>query len=522
MLIADDEEHVREGIELSIDWAKFGVEQRLMAENGAEALQLLREHKPAVLFCDMSMPEMNGMELLQRIREEGWDTQIIVVSGYDDFVYTKAAIRAQGVDYILKPFRKADLEQALERAIAAWSRKENSLRDERETEHRLRQAGALLDEQKLALYLKGEAAYHEGIRSLIYKTGLSAERMSAAFLLPQNRMELVDRRFSGDGELFWFAVNNIAHEALRRYGSHYLCRIDEYQWVLLTSAEQQGSPDLHRSYIGKVTGAWETTLGLQALAGLCAKEAAVESLPSAIQEARAALLQLSVFRAAGGAGAAHPAQSAKLPGFAAQEVLLLNALKNKDKLYIAEIIRSFVQSLQRRGSLSLKELQLCTSEANLMLEKEARQLTQKHATDLSVPLWISDLGEWEKSVVRQWWALIEEEGGEASGTRGIQPIRDYIDKHYHDNISLSDLSELFHFSPQYIAKKFKELYNTTVMTYMTELRMEKAASLLTHTELSVSEIAGMIGYADENYFSKVFKKQNGVPPLSYRKMHRGS
>ncbi|MFC6230860.1 response regulator [Paenibacillus allorhizosphaerae] len=517
MLIVDDEEHVRDGIELSVDWPKFGIEQRLMAENGTEALLLIREYKPAILFCDMSMPEMNGMELLQRIRDEGWDTQIIVVSGYDDFIYTKAAIRAQGVDYILKPFRKADLEQALERAIAAWRQRENSLRDERETEHRLRQAGALLDEQKLALYLKGEVAFHEGIRSLFYKTGLSMEKINVAFLLPKNRMELVDRRFSGDGELFLFAVNNITHEALRLYGSHYLCRLDDYQWILLTSSEGEGLSGLYPSYIGKVTGAWESTLGLKVLAGLCETAAGVESLPSAAQEARSALLQLSVVDRS-----AHLSQPAELPGFAAQEVLLLNALKTKNKIYIAEIIRSFVQTLRERGSLCLKELQLCSIEANLMLEKAARQLFYKHATDLSVPLWISDLDEWEKAVVRQWWALIEEEGGEAAGNRGIQSIRDYIHKHFQDNISLSDLSELFHFSPQYIAKKFKELYNTTVMTYMTELRMEKAASLLKHTELSVSEIAGMLGYADENYFSKVFKKQNGLPPLSYRKMHRGS
>ncbi|UUZ81280.1 helix-turn-helix transcriptional regulator [Paenibacillus sp. P26] len=84
------------------------------------------------------------------------------------------------------------------------------------------------------------------------------------------------------------------------------------------------------------------------------------------------------------------------------------------------------------------------------------------------------------------------------------------------------LSEKFHFSPQYIAKKFKELYNTTVMTYLTEPRMEKAKSLLIHTEMPVSEMAATLGYADENYFGKVFKKQTGSSPLQYRKQRRHS
>ncbi|UUZ81282.1 response regulator [Paenibacillus sp. P26] len=243
ILIADDEEHVREGIELAVDWGKFGVTERLMAEDGRQALKLIRSHQPAVLFCDMSMPGMDGTELLRLLREEGWDTQVIVVSGYDAFQYTRAAIRASGVDYLLKPFRKSDLEQALERAVAAWRERESHLQEKRETGYRLRQADALLDEQKLAAYFKGEAAFSEAIRGIFYKVGLQAERIRAALVLPRNRMGLVDRRFFGDGELFVFAVNNIAHETLKPYGSHYLCRLDDYQWCCsLRRRKRTGRP----------------------------------------------------------------------------------------------------------------------------------------------------------------------------------------------------------------------------------------------------------------------------------------
>ncbi|TVY09684.1 response regulator transcription factor [Paenibacillus cremeus] len=519
VLIADDEEHVREGIELAVDWDKYGVTERWMAEDGQQAIELIRQHNPAVLFCDMSMPNMSGTELLSLLREEGWETQVIVVSGYDDFPYTRAALRANGVDYLLKPFRKSDLEQALARAIAAWQAKESSLREERETEYRLRRADALLDEQKLAGYFKGEAALHEGIRSLFFKIGLSTEHLRVALVLPRNGMGIVERRFYGDGELFVFAVNNIAHETLKQHSSHYLCRLDGHQWLLITAAEGSIKPaDEHRRYMDKVKAAWRSTLGLDVLVGLCETEARVETLPAAIGAARTALLKCNLLHSGSPA-----ALGKEAPRLTDQQILLQAALKNENKAYAAEIIRSFTQRLREWGALSLKDLQAYTMEANLLLQRASRlHGPGKDAIDAFMPLWVSDLDEWEKMLIQQWWILIEEQGSESSGIHGIQAIYDYIHRHFQEDISLSTLSERFRFSPQYIAKRFKELYNTTLMTYLTELRMEKAKSLLLHTDMTISVMAGTLGYTDENYFSKVFKKQTGVSPLQYRKQRRDS
>ncbi|SFK72621.1 two-component system, response regulator YesN [Paenibacillus sp. 1_12] len=519
ILIADDEEHVREGIELAIDWAKFGVTERLMAEDGMQAMEMIRLYNPAVLFCDMSMPGMDGMKLLSLIREEGSDIQIIVVSGYDDFQYARAAIRANGVDYLLKPFRKNDLEQALERAITACKQRENTLRDERETEHRIRRADALLDEQKLASFFKGEAAFHEGMRSVFYKIGISMNNIRVALVLPKNKTELVDRRFFGDGELFLFAVNNITHEILKNYGSHYLCRLDDYQWLLLTTTEGSiGEYDEHRRHMEKITKAWKSTLGLDALIGLCETATNVETLNASIGAARAALLKYDLLLPA-----SSKSQTKEQLRFTDQKMLLQTALENEDKVYAAEIIRSFTQMLRKRGSLRLKELQVHTIEANLLLEQASRlRLSDRESTATFIPLWISDLDEWEKVLIQQWWGLIEEAGADGFSNPRVQAIHDYIHRHFQDNLSLSTLSEQFHFSPQYIAKKFKELYNTTVMTYLIELRMEKAKSLLIHTEMPVSEMANSLGYTDENYFGKVFKKQNGMSPLQFRKQQRDS
>lgn len=519
ILIADDEEHVREGIELAVDWTKFGEVELMFAENGQQAMDLIREHQPAVLFCDMSMPVVDGMTLLHNIREEGWDIQIIVVSGYDDFVYTRATVKAGAVDYILKPFGKNDLEQALERAVNEWRTREKSLSHSRETEHRIKLADSLLYEQRLAMYFKGEVALHEGIQSIFYKVGLAESRIRVALLLPRNRNELVERRFYGDGELFIFAVNNIAHEILKDCGAYYLCRLDDHQWLLLTTADNRpGSPDPYKRNMERVGEAWDSTLGMQTLIGLCELEAAADKLPASISAARAALLNCELL--------SPPAANRlldELPRFSDQKLLLQQALKNEDKRQAAGIIRSFTEALRKRGSLRLKDLQSFTVEANLLLHQvHQAPLNEKDSWAKVIPLWVSNLDEWEQLLIGQWWGLIEEGGADGFSNRGVQAIRDYIYQHVHENLSLPALSERFHFSPQYIAKKFKELYNTTVVTYLTEVRMEKAKSLLQHTEMSITELANGLGYTDENYFGKVFKKQTGLTPLQYRKQSRNS
>ncbi|WP_231571119.1 response regulator transcription factor [Gordoniibacillus kamchatkensis] len=519
MLIADDEEHVREGIELAVDWAEFGPLELLFAEDGQQAIELIRAHKPAVLFCDMNMPGMDGMTLLNIIREEGWNTQIIVVSGYDDFVYTRATIKANAVDYILKPFRKQDLEQALERAISAWRKLENSQLHSWETENRLKRADAILYEQKLAMYFKGEAPFHDGIRTALGKVGLAGSGIRAAMLLLRNRTELVERRFYGDAELFFFAANNIAQEILREYGAYYLCRLDDYQWLLLTvEGGRADSADRHKRYTGKVVSAWESTVGFRTLTGICEFAADADKLPASIGAARAALLKCELLS---------PAETSRpvkeLPSLADQSLLMRTALKNADKRYAAEIVRSFAEALRQRGSLQLKDLQACTIEANLLLNQMRRvHSNENDSADLFIPLWISDLKEWENMLVGQLWSLIEEGGGDGFEGRGIQAVKDYIHRHFQEDISLSALSERFHFSPQYIAKKFKELYGTTVVTFLTEVRMEKARSLLRHTDIPVAELAQQLGYADENYFGKVFKKHTGLSPLQFRKQPRDS
>ncbi|NOU95892.1 response regulator [Paenibacillus sp. LMG 31456] len=515
VLIVDDEEHVREGIDLSVDWEAFGVTDKYMAENGMEALEIMTAHQPDILFCDMRMPVMNGTELLRRIREEGLNTQVIVISGYNDFEYTRATIQANGIDYILKPFRKKDVEEAFSKAVSAWQEKVKSKEADVEKEYLVRKADALLDEKKLASYFRNEIPLTETVKRMFDKTGIRQYDFSCLILVPQNMTHVLNKRFMMDDELFLFAIDNIAGYSLSGQAVHYICRLDAYQWVLLLDFPDKGSgqQDL-KFYLERLKRAWKHTIQLDVLIGAEGRTSRLTNIHQAIGEAQNALLHLNIGDSKGTEGSEKP-----LPSLMSHEILLRRAIESGNRLFATDIVQQHAEALRFRGTLLLKDLQRCTMEANLLLGRYSQMITSQAGAMKapSIPLWVCDVGEWERIFISQIHLLLDKMRPSSVGNGDIHEIRAYLDNHFHENISLKEITEQFHFSPQYISKKFRETFHTTIVAYLTDMKIEKAKALLSHTNLSVHEISNQIGYEDENYFSKVFKKQTGTPPLQYRK-----
>ena len=96
-------------------------------------------------------------------------------------------------------------------------------------------------------------------------------------------------------------------------------------------------------------------------------------------------------------------------------------------------------------------------------------------------------------------------------------VIEYLQHHYNEEVNLNKIASALHYSPSYLTKIFVQQYNTTPSKYMISLRMQKAQQLLAHNpELSVRQIGETVGYPEQGYFSRIFKKYVGVSPLEYR------
>ena len=115
VLVVEDEELIRRGIVLTVDWASLGCVVAGEASNGEEGLELAEKCGPALIITDLKMPKMDGIEMLRRLRARGSTAQVIILTAYDTFQYAQSALRLGAADYLLKPFRDGELEQAISR-----------------------------------------------------------------------------------------------------------------------------------------------------------------------------------------------------------------------------------------------------------------------------------------------------------------------------------------------------------------------------------------------------------------------
>jgi len=118
ILVVDDEELIREGIKVIIERLGMFEGGIRTAANGTEALRIYTEFMPQVILTDIKMPEIDGLELIRKIREKGdHGTKVIIISGYGDFDYARTAIKYGVVGYLLKPVNRREIAELLQTLI---------------------------------------------------------------------------------------------------------------------------------------------------------------------------------------------------------------------------------------------------------------------------------------------------------------------------------------------------------------------------------------------------------------------
>ena len=102
----------------------------------------------------------------------------------------------------------------------------------------------------------------------------------------------------------------------------------------------------------------------------------------------------------------------------------------------------------------------------------------------------------------------------------LAAVKEYLDEHYTEKLTLDDLAEKFFINKFYLSKIFKETYGTTVNNYLISKRITRSKQLLRFTDMTVDEVGVAVGMGDANYFSRMFRKVEGISPREYRKQWR--
>ena len=513
LLIVDDEELTRTGVISSIDWQSIGIEEVLQADDGLNGIEVARTHQPDIVLCDVRMPRMDGIAMLERLEDILPDIVPVFMSGYSDKEYLKAAIKLKAVNYIEKPLNPDEIREAIIEARDLCLEKKRARHNQ--SIHSMESAS------RLALLLTQPYAHtKENIEQLIQELSLPISS-STAFtaivlktdteedfpLSETNAMYMSVREF-----LKAFHMDCIFVEKRVQYMVYFL--LGPVPGPAVRKSIEDFFCNLYSRYTRFCIAAGDTLTGISR---------AYQSYTSAV-----ILLQNSFFFPAGTFlspfNESFSGKTAELPASPENEFLTILTNKNKEKseLFLDKLFQYHYQN-QRILPNQAKDLYYKLFRA---LDEASRQLkltqynTQENLIDALEKTF--SFNELHQKLSQKTDDFFQTAANTEEENSTIFLIKDYIGQKYmNETLSVKDISEHVFLSTSYVCTFFKNETGQTLNQYLTEYRMEKAKQLLADPRYKISDISSRVGYSDGNYFGKSFKKYTGLSPSEYRDKKEG-
>lgn len=529
LMIVDDEYLFREALKVSLPWAELGYEICCDAENGYDALEKMKQHKPDVALVDINMPTMDGLELAAEVKESGLDVKIIIITGYGEFTYAHQAIQLGVENYLLKPVDEKELADNLT-SIKKLIEKEAATKLEIESfRQQVQQYRPMLKEMVLNELLQGNQLR---TRADFLKFGDYFSSTADSCTYQVVVMEMDEKKDSGwsvdDRQLWSFAVSNIAGEIFETVCSFDICRdIESRINVILYHEKGQKEKEIDVvNLCQRIRVSVLKYMKFSVTIGIGNAHEDIVDLPLSYKEAvfslnnKLAMGENKVFVFEDFAeydmkGSLYPIELKKQ--------LLMN-MRVGDIAEVEQMIHSVFSQAQTMGYSSDYITVMCVELASTCLEFAAEtgySLKAILGTDLNIVASIQE----KKSInelelwIRQIFSRACEQAHNNKNKRSTKIVEE-AKRFINDNFSRFDLkideiARELHVKYGHLCFLFKRETGSTINDYITQIRITKARELMDEGVHSVTEVSERVGYADANYFGKCFKKLYGLAPGRY-------
>ena len=533
IIIVDDEREIIEGIIKKIDFQKFGFAVIAAAENGEDALELALKLQPDVVMTDIVMPYMDGLELGERLQKTLPSTKLIVFSGYDELEYAHKAIKIDVEEYVLKPVNAEEIEVILSRLKHQLDEQYESQRNIELLKKRYEESLPILREQFLAGLLEGkltEADFQEQVSLSKVDPQAKGYVIVLYEIEKENQSEFSQLIFKEKNSLMMtIAIEQLVEKYLDNYLSCSVFLYGSYIAVIVNvvNDDHEMMEELVH-HIKEVCVLTKRTYDLVLSAGVSTIAYNRWNIRYARKEAMAALDYQLVL----GSGKpicfndVEPDTSIQLRFHGRDEDTLTAAIRMGEEQQILAAVEEIFQRLMNKvvpiDQYRIYAMELVVSLMRMIQAYHIERSTVFPADmDLYDPLKQIDSMEhfrrWLLDISRRLSLQIRKERLTSSALT-VSKVEDYIHQHYASSeLSVETISDLLHISPSYLSTIFKKEKQESLISYLTNLRMNKAIELLRNSDEKSYRIAEKVGYVDANYFSYVFKKKFGVSPTRYRK-----
>lgn len=521
LLIVDDEERARTGIRTLIDWASHDVDIIGEAGDGLEALELMRQHRVDILLADIRMPEMDGLTLIERVKQEFPHTRSVIMSGYNDFSYVKKAIALGASDYLLKPSRRQEITDTIVNVVG------EILEEKRQNEHLqqltagFRESLPLLKERTLSQLVLSEEVSYDKIRASLELNRIVLPYDYFAVLVMQiDNLHSLQKSYPAfDLELLKYGLKNICEETVAQpnIGLSFEHQ-DEIIAILNMPAELNGDELLELAQAFQTNAKKYLKLGISVGIGLVGTQ-----LPSLNISYTSAVNALDdhyslgpgrIVNAQDAKNAAHESWSYPM----LQEKNVLLSVMNGDADSIRESVATFMASLpSSKEQIVSCALALYFALYKLYIEKNPGG----DEFGMNLQDSIDSISKEDPEGIRnELLAAAVKVGSLLSAKKNrnklFESILAYIDENYYKDLSRETVAGEVFITPGYLSLLFKQQIQTNFLDYLHKIRIDQACLLLKDRSRKIGDIAMKVGYNDEKYFFQVFKKYTGLTPNQYR------
>ncbi|UKS28488.1 response regulator [Paenibacillus sp. HWE-109] len=526
LLLVEDEFLVRLGLKTFIPWEEFGFELIGEAVDGLDALAILAEKPCDLLITDISMPNMDGISLMERVKALYPHIKILILSNYNDFGYVRRALQLGASDYILKlTMRPEDLQTKLQQ-----------MQEEIENERKKQEETLQLN--RTAVQFRQEITIEKHLRDLLTMqySKREADDLSEEYasLLPSfpwtvsmmkiDRYEFVvdENRFKSE-KLLRFSVMNILREIMRKYKTGHIVELGGGRFGMITGTGAE-------PMLEEMTECIQRYLKLSVYCGTYSPVERAYDLHEACKYADEALLErfykdsnrVIPYREQMFADHAVPiaSQDDWLDAMARQDQEALEtAIRNMAKTYLEDEVSRPYPDLVRERWLHVVHL------FEGFLQHKGGDLYSIESYEGSYPHHVVRTAE-SLQEISEWfigWIAVFLEHLRSNLVHQPRPeiriVQRLIEEKYSTSFKMSDLAKEVNFTEPYLSSLFKKETGETMIDYMIRIRMKKARELLKDPTVKIYEVADAIGYSDPNYFAKLFKKIEGIYPQEYRKRY---
>lgn len=489
--VFDDEYIVLEGLRTKFKWENYGIELVGVATDGQEALHVVRTQRPDIIFTDIRMPKMDGLQLVEAVLKEAPDTVCITFSGFNEFEYVKTAMSLGVVDYLEKPITIKKMERVIKKILER------------------------IQEKKDYHLLKKKWA--EGKSEFIAKACLDLLKIGRAAI--PKWCELFGREEAE--KVVGITVIACSNECtpFLDHPNYRIITISNGEEYLMVVFHFVSSPD---SMAEQLLAA----LGTTAVFGIGRTYADLANAPKSYSEALKALRYGLFFE---GAGWTHyedtTDKSDLLAGLLEKEEAILFSIRIGDRESLLQKIEDFNHwVLARRLDPEIVKGKL------LRLTYLGIEVVKGTGEDSSGPweTWdlphkeigslhsSEELFQWFKHQMLQLFQWIENSRKKTKHIAIERAIR-FISLNYHKELSLQEVAEHVNMSATYFSVLFKEQMGESYIKYLTKIRIEYAKELL-RAGAKVNEASEKVGYFNYRHFTELFKKHVGMTPGQYRHM----